>query len=205
MTRFILRERSRLFSPGSPSRPARNRGRRRCSSSATRPREERHERPTRLGRSDPCRPLRPDEDQSRKSRVGRPKQSHLSDGRPMGQNPRRRSVRRLRADPNGTQRRRASRRSPAGSAAVLPGVGDEELQGEIDNPLTKKKEVVHCATAGISAHKYVNDAREKRLTPILLAPIPHCPQKQVEKAATWRRADTSSGPRRSPKRRRLIS
>src|ERR1700722_18768153 len=65
------------------------------------------------GRSD-RRPLRRDEDQGRKSRDRRPKQSHLSDGRPLGQNPRRRSARRLRADPNGTPRRPASRRTPAG-------------------------------------------------------------------------------------------
>ena len=59
----------------------------------------------------------------------------------------------------------------------LPGVGDETR--EIDNLLTKKKEVVH--TYGWYLRKYVNDAREKKLTPILLSPIPHCPKKQVEK------------------------
>ncbi len=66
---------------------------------------------------------------------------------------------------------------PQRARGSLSGVGDETK--EIDNPLTKKKEVVHAY--GWYLRKYVNDAREKKLTPILLAPIPHCPQKQVEK------------------------
>jgi hypothetical protein len=31
--------------------------------------------------------------------------------------------------------------------------------------------------------KYVTDAREKKITPVIVSPIPHCPQKQVEKGA----------------------
>jgi rhamnogalacturonan acetylesterase len=66
---------------------------------------------------------------------------------------------------------------PQRARGSLPGAGDETK--EIDNPLTKRKEVVH--TYGWYLRKYINDAREKKLTPILLAPIPHCSQKQVEK------------------------
>jgi len=29
--------------------------------------------------------------------------------------------------------------------------------------------------------KYVTDARAKKMTPLILSPIPHCPQKQVQK------------------------
>src|SRR5262249_30811069 len=61
----------------------------------------------------------------------------------------------------------------------LPGTGDETR--EIDNPLTKKKEVVH--TYGWYLRKYVADARAKGMTPILCSPIPHCPQKPVEPGA----------------------
>jgi lysophospholipase L1-like esterase len=59
----------------------------------------------------------------------------------------------------------------------IRGTGDETK--EIDNPVTKMKEVVH--TYGWYMRKYVADARDKKLTPIIVAPIPHCPQKQVEK------------------------
>src|SRR5579872_6729056 len=59
----------------------------------------------------------------------------------------------------------------------LSGTGDETK--EIDNPITKKKEVVH--TYGWYLRKYIADARDKKMTPILLSPIPHCPQKPVEK------------------------
>jgi lysophospholipase L1-like esterase len=59
----------------------------------------------------------------------------------------------------------------------IRGTGDETK--EIDNPITKQKEVVH--TYGWYMRKYVTDAREKKMTPIILSPIPHCPQKQVQK------------------------
>jgi rhamnogalacturonan acetylesterase len=59
----------------------------------------------------------------------------------------------------------------------IRGTGDETK--EIDNPITKKKEVVH--TYGWYMRKYVTDAREKKMIPIIVSPIPHCPQKQVEK------------------------
>jgi lysophospholipase L1-like esterase len=57
--------------------------------------------------------------------------------------------------------------------------GTSEETKEIDNPITKKKEVVH--TYGWYMRKYVTDAREKKMTPIIVSPIPHCPQKPVEK------------------------
>ncbi len=59
----------------------------------------------------------------------------------------------------------------------IRGIGDETK--EIDNPITKKKEVVH--TYGWYMRKYVADARDKKMTPIILSPIPHCPQKPVQK------------------------
>jgi rhamnogalacturonan acetylesterase len=59
----------------------------------------------------------------------------------------------------------------------IRGTGDETK--EIDNPITKMKEVVH--TYGWYMRKYVADARDKKLIPIFVSPIPHCPQKQVEK------------------------
>jgi lysophospholipase L1-like esterase len=59
----------------------------------------------------------------------------------------------------------------------IRGTGEETK--EIDNPITKKKEVVH--TYGWYMRKYVTDAREKKMTPVIVSPIPHCPQKQVEK------------------------
>ena len=59
----------------------------------------------------------------------------------------------------------------------LRGIGEETE--EIDNLLTKKHEVVH--TYGWYLRKYVADARAKGMTPILVSPIPHCPQKPVEK------------------------
>jgi len=66
---------------------------------------------------------------------------------------------------------------PARARGSLRGTGDESK--EIDNPITKKKEVVH--TYGWYMRKYVADARAKGMTPIIVAPIPHCPQKQVKK------------------------
>jgi rhamnogalacturonan acetylesterase len=59
----------------------------------------------------------------------------------------------------------------------IRGIGDETK--EIDNPITKKKEIVH--TYGWYLRKYVTDAREKKMMSIILSPIPHCPQKQVQK------------------------
>jgi lysophospholipase L1-like esterase len=59
----------------------------------------------------------------------------------------------------------------------IRGTGEETK--EIDNPISKKKEVVH--TYGWYMRKYVTDAREKKMTPIIVSPIPHCPQKPVEK------------------------
>jgi HEAT repeat protein/lysophospholipase L1-like esterase len=62
---------------------------------------------------------------------------------------------------------------------TLPGIGEETR--EIDNLITKKKEVVH--TYGWYLRKYVTDARAKGMTPILCSPIPHCPAKPVEAGA----------------------
>jgi rhamnogalacturonan endolyase len=61
----------------------------------------------------------------------------------------------------------------------LPGLGEETR--EIDNPITKKKEVVH--TYGWYMRKYIIDARAKGMTPIICSPIPHCPTRQVEPGA----------------------
>ncbi len=61
----------------------------------------------------------------------------------------------------------------------IRGTGEETR--EIDNPITKKKEVVH--TYGWYLRKYVNDAKDKKMTPILLSPIPHRPKQPVEKGA----------------------
>lgn len=62
----------------------------------------------------------------------------------------------------------------------IRGIGEESK--EIDNPITKKKEVVH--TYGWYLRKYVNDAKEKKLTIVLLSPVPRCPQKPIEKGTT---------------------
>jgi len=64
---------------------------------------------------------------------------------------------------------------PQRARGTLPGTGDETR--EIDNPITKQKEVVH--TYGWYLRKYVTDARAKGMTPILVSPIPHCPQEPV--------------------------
>jgi lysophospholipase L1-like esterase len=60
---------------------------------------------------------------------------------------------------------------------TIRGIGEETR--EIDNPITKKKEVVH--TYGWYLRKYIADARARGMTPIILSPIPHCPQRAVEK------------------------
>jgi lysophospholipase L1-like esterase len=59
----------------------------------------------------------------------------------------------------------------------LRGIGDETR--EIDNPITKKKEVVH--SYGWYLRKYIADARAKGMTPIILSPVPRCPRRPVEK------------------------
>jgi lysophospholipase L1-like esterase len=59
----------------------------------------------------------------------------------------------------------------------IRGTGEETK--EIDNPVTKKKEVVH--TYGWYLRKYVDEARAKSMTPVLVSPIPHAPQRQVQK------------------------
>jgi lysophospholipase L1-like esterase len=64
---------------------------------------------------------------------------------------------------------------PRRARGTLPGIGDETR--EIDNPITKKHEVVH--TYGWYLRKYVTDARDKGMTPILVSPIPHVPQRPV--------------------------
>ena len=58
----------------------------------------------------------------------------------------------------------------------LPGLGEETE--EIDNLLTKKHETVH--TYGWYLRKYIKDARDKGMTPILCSPIPHVPRASVE-------------------------
>jgi len=64
---------------------------------------------------------------------------------------------------------------PRRARGSLPGIGEETR--EIDNPITKKHEVVH--TYGWYLRKYVTDARAKGMTPILVSPIPHVPQRPV--------------------------
>ena len=57
----------------------------------------------------------------------------------------------------------------------LRGIGDESR--EIDNPITKKKEVVR--TYGWYLRKYIADARAKEMIPILLTPVPRCPTQAI--------------------------
>ncbi len=61
----------------------------------------------------------------------------------------------------------------------IRGIGDESR--EIDNPITKKKEVVH--TYGWYLRKYIAEARARGMKPVLVAPIPHCPKQPVQKGA----------------------
>jgi rhamnogalacturonan acetylesterase len=68
---------------------------------------------------------------------------------------------------------------PKRARGSLPGLGDETR--EIDNPITKMKEVVH--TYGWYLRKYLADAKAKGMTPILCSPVPHCPTQQVEPGA----------------------
>lgn len=62
----------------------------------------------------------------------------------------------------------------------LPGIGEESR--EIDNPVTKKHEVVH--TYGWYLRKFIADARAKGITPILLSPVPRVPRSPVSGPAT---------------------
>lgn len=57
---------------------------------------------------------------------------------------------------------------PARARGTLPGAGEETR--EIDNPITKKHEVVH--TYGWYMRKYVTDTLAKGATPIVCSPIP---------------------------------
>lgn len=57
---------------------------------------------------------------------------------------------------------------PARARGSLPGVGEETK--EIDNPITKKHEVVH--TYGWYMRKYVTDTLARGATPIVCSPIP---------------------------------
>jgi lysophospholipase L1-like esterase len=66
---------------------------------------------------------------------------------------------------------------PARARGTLRGTGGETK--EVDNPLTGKREVVR--TYGWYLRKYVADARAKKVTPVVLSPVPHCPQRPVQK------------------------
>ena len=57
---------------------------------------------------------------------------------------------------------------PARARGTLPGIGDETK--EIDNPITKKHEVVH--TYGWYLKKYVEETRAKGATPMICSLIP---------------------------------
>jgi lysophospholipase L1-like esterase len=65
---------------------------------------------------------------------------------------------------------------PRRARGTLPGIGEETRA--IDNPITKKMEVVH--TYGWYLRKYLSDAKAKGMTPILVSPIPHVPRQPVE-------------------------
>jgi rhamnogalacturonan acetylesterase len=70
----------------------------------------------------------------------------------------------------------------ARARGTVRGTGEETK--EIDNPITKKKEVVH--TYGWYLRKYVADAKAKGMTPILLSAVPRCPRDKVEAGAVER-------------------
>jgi lysophospholipase L1-like esterase len=57
---------------------------------------------------------------------------------------------------------------PARARGTLPGVGDETK--EIDNPITKRHEVVH--TYGWYLKKFIADTKAKDATPIVCSPVP---------------------------------
>ena len=67
---------------------------------------------------------------------------------------------------------------------TIPGTGDDAK--EVYNPITKKKEVVH--TYGWYLRKYIADARAKKMTIIILSPIPHA-QKRDVKAGELEKSD----------------
>jgi lysophospholipase L1-like esterase len=68
---------------------------------------------------------------------------------------------------------------PRRARGTLRGTGEETR--EIDNPITRRKEVVH--TYGWYLRKYIADARGKGMTPVILAPVPRCPRQPVERGA----------------------
>ena len=82
----------------------------------------------------------------------------------------------------------------------IRGTGEETK--EIDNPITKKKEVVH--TYGWYLRKYVADARDKEHDADHRARRSRTARRSRSRRATWRRAITSTGRRRwrRPRRRR---
>lgn len=55
---------------------------------------------------------------------------------------------------------------------TIPGIGDESQ--EIDNLLTHQRETVY--SFGHYLRKFVREAREKKLQPIILSPVPRCPR-----------------------------
>lgn len=75
---------------------------------------------------------------------------------------------------------------PARARGTINGVGDETR--EIDNPITKKHEVVH--TFGWYMTKYVEDTKAKGATPIICSLIP---RKTWKDAKIVRAADTYGG------------
>lgn len=58
----------------------------------------------------------------------------------------------------------------------IRGIGDESK--DIFNPITKKPETVH--TYGWYLRKYISDARDKGMTPIICSPVPHIPNHTVK-------------------------
>ncbi|HZN33467.1 MAG TPA: oligogalacturonate lyase family protein [Pirellulaceae bacterium] len=66
---------------------------------------------------------------------------------------------------------------PLRPRGTLRGIGEETR--EITHPRSGQKEIVY--TYGWYLRKYVNDAKGKGMTPILVSPIPHCPRQPVEK------------------------
>jgi rhamnogalacturonan acetylesterase len=67
---------------------------------------------------------------------------------------------------------------------TIRGVGEETV--EIDNQLTGKHEIVH--TYGWYMRKYVRDAVEKKMMPIVCSPVPHVP-KALVKAGELEKSD----------------
>jgi len=63
----------------------------------------------------------------------------------------------------------------ARARGTIRGTGDQS--SEIDNPITKKPETVH--TYGWYLRKYIADARDRGVTPIICAPVPRVPKEKV--------------------------